>query len=160
MGWKGILKAELEDAYQAARGLILRIEPNSLDWKPQAGENWMTTGQLLYHLTDACGSMFDGFVNGKWEFGEGDSLPSVESPSQALERLDDDRHRAMEVLDGLREADLVDRTVVAPWQKEGHPLGYQLSAMIDHLHSHKSQLFYYLKLQGQPVHTGHLWGME
>jgi len=21
------------------------------------------------------------------------------------------------------------------------------------------QLFYYLKLQGKPVHTGHLWGM-
>jgi hypothetical protein len=30
--------------------------------------------------------------------------------------------------------------------------------MVDHLASHKSQLFYYLKLMGRPVHTGSLWG--
>jgi hypothetical protein len=24
---------------------------------------------------------------------------------------------------------------------------------------HAGQLFYYLKLQGKPVNTGHLWGM-
>ena len=31
--------------------------------------------------------------------------------------------------------------------------------MIGHLSTHKNQLFYYLKLQGLPVHTGHLYGM-
>jgi hypothetical protein len=31
--------------------------------------------------------------------------------------------------------------------------------MIGHLAQHKAQLFYYLKLQGKPVHTGHLYGM-
>ena len=30
---------------------------------------------------------------------------------------------------------------------------------VDHLKEHKAQLFYYLKLQGKPVHTGNLWGM-
>lgn len=29
---------------------------------------------------------------------------------------------------------------------------------IHHLDRHKSQLFYYLKLQGQPVNTADLWG--
>jgi hypothetical protein len=30
---------------------------------------------------------------------------------------------------------------------------------IHHLQQHKGQLFYYLKLQGKPVNTEHLWGM-
>jgi hypothetical protein len=31
--------------------------------------------------------------------------------------------------------------------------------MVGHLAQHKGQLFYYLKLQGKPVNTAHLWGM-
>jgi hypothetical protein len=31
--------------------------------------------------------------------------------------------------------------------------------MVEHLAQHKGQLFYYFKLQGKPVNTGHLWGM-
>jgi hypothetical protein len=30
---------------------------------------------------------------------------------------------------------------------------------VQHLAQHKGHLFYYLKLQGKPVHTGDLWGM-
>jgi hypothetical protein len=37
-------------------------------------------------------------------------------------------------------------------------LGQRLLQMVAHLAQHKAQLFYYLKLQGKPVHTGHLWG--
>ena len=31
--------------------------------------------------------------------------------------------------------------------------------MVEHLATHKAQLFYYLKLQGKDVDTMHLWGM-
>jgi hypothetical protein len=27
-----------------------KVDPNSLDWKPESGTNWMTVGQLLKHL--------------------------------------------------------------------------------------------------------------
>ena len=37
-------------------------------------------------------------------------------------------------------------------------LGRQLLQMVQHLDRHKSQLFYYLKLQGKPVTTAELWG--
>jgi len=30
---------------------------------------------------------------------------------------------------------------------------------VNHLLSHKGQLFYYLKLQGREVNTMHLWGV-
>jgi len=36
-------------------------------------------------------------------------------------------------------------------------LGLRLLQMIEHLKMHKSQLFYYLKLQGLPVNTMDLW---
>ncbi len=57
------------------------------------------------------------------------------------------------------ENDLANKTVTAPWDPTPRPLGYRLNEMIDHLISHKAQLFYYLKLQGKPVNTGNLWGM-
>jgi uncharacterized damage-inducible protein DinB len=158
MGWKEILRAELEVAYRAAGGLIDGVDAELMAWKPATGENWMTTGQLLYHLSDSCGSMFVGFVSGEWDFGDGESLPSVVHPVVAKERLTADRAKALGVLDGLSESELTDRHVAAPWQKVSYPLGFQLSQMIDHLNSHKSQLFYYLKLQGKPVGMQNLWG--
>jgi hypothetical protein len=57
------------------------------------------------------------------------------------------------------EDDLANRMVAAPWSPVPLPLGYQLNLMVSHLAQHKAQLFYYLKLQGVPVNTGHLWGM-
>lgn len=38
-------------------------------------------------------------------------------------------------------------------------LGVRLMQTVGHLTQHKSQLFYYLKLQGRPVNTMHLSGM-
>jgi len=37
-------------------------------------------------------------------------------------------------------------------------LGWHLLQMVRHLDQHKGQLFYYLKLQGEPVNTADLWG--
>ena len=52
-----------------------------------------------------------------------------------------------------------DEPTVAPWNPMPSPLGSMLLMGITHLNQHKGQLFYYLKLQGKPVHTGTLWGM-
>jgi len=38
-------------------------------------------------------------------------------------------------------------------------LGKHLLQMVQHLVQHKTQLYYYLKLMGRPVNTGHLYGM-
>jgi hypothetical protein len=38
-------------------------------------------------------------------------------------------------------------------------LGHRLLSMVLHVMQHKGQLYYYLKLQGNPVNTGDLWGM-
>jgi len=158
MDWKTILIEQVKDAYRAAAGLLELVEDDQLSWKPESGENWMTTGQLLNHMADACGSMFKGFITGTWEFEEG--LEAVATVAEGKDKLVADKALALELLEGLTDNDLTTRMVQAPWEKKARPLGYSLALMVSHLDVHKSQLFYYLKLQGKAVDTALMWGMQ
>lgn len=163
-----LLHHRVEDAYHAAEGLLALVDEDKLSWKPATGSNWMTAAQLLKHMTDACGAAMKGFVTGEWGPPPGDQedtlpaagkLPAVKSVEEARRALAADKRLALEMIAKAGETNLTQNTVAAPWDPTPRLLGYQLDAMIDHLISHKAQLFYYLKLQGKPVHTGHLWGM-
>jgi len=174
MNWTDLLKEGIEDNYRAAEGLVNMVKDSELNWKPATGQNWMTMGQLLLHLTGACGSCCKGFVTGDWGFPEGvdpsnippdqmlptaDKLPAVKSVAEAKTLLAEDRKLALQMLKEAGEKNLESRMVSAPWDKTQAPLGCQLLSMIGHLTLHKSQLFYYLKLQGKPVSTPNLYGM-
>jgi uncharacterized damage-inducible protein DinB len=163
-----LLRHRAEDAYHAAEGLLALVDEDKLSWKPETGSNWMTTAQLLKHLSDACGAAMKGFVSGDWGPPPGDEenalptaekLPAVLSVDEARRALAADKRLALEMIAKAGETDLTQKRVASPWDPTPRLLGYQLSEMIDHLISHKAQLFYYLKLQGKPVNTGHLWGM-
>ena len=52
MNWTKTLEAEMENNYRAAEGLIKLVDKDKLSWKPATGANWMTTGQLLQHITE------------------------------------------------------------------------------------------------------------
>ena len=169
MNWTELLKSEVETTYSCTQNLIDMVDPDSLDWKPATGSNWMTVGQLLQHLTDACGGAMRGFVTGDWgippdvELAPEEMLPPAEklprasSIAQTKALLAEDKQTALEMLAQCSEQDLAEKLVSAPWDPRELALGYQLLQMAWHLGSHKAQLFYYLKLQGQPVNTGHLW---
>ncbi len=174
MNWRELLMLELKGTYAVTEKLMSRVNDADLGWKPTTGTNWMTTGQVLMHLTNACGFCFKGFVTGDWGMPEKDEakedapegmllpaekLPTVESVAEALKLLAEDKSMALDMLAKCSDADLASKMVDAPWNPNKMALGLQLLMMIDHLKQHKSQLFYYLKLQGQPVHTGDLWGM-
>lgn len=58
-----------------------------------------------------------------------------------------------------RASGAMERPTPAPWDPTAMPLGQRLLEMVGHLKNHKGQLFYYLKLQGLPVNTTHLYGM-
>lgn len=174
MNWKTLLSDELEYLYRVTNGLLEMVDDDSLEWKPATGENWMTTGQLLMHVVHGNGPGFKGFVTGDWGMPEGMSLedmapedmlpsaekmPRVESVAEARELLARDRALAFEVLEGISEEDLANRELAAPWNPdETFVLGRHLLHSIRHTLQHKGQLFYYLKLQGKPVNTQHLWG--
>lgn len=169
MNWTKLLESEIEATYHATDGLMKKAGKLPLDWKPASGANWMTTGQLLAHLTSACGFCCKGFVTGDWgmpkDADQGDMLPpaekmpSVKSVAAARKALAKDKALALEMVRKVGEKGLGTKMVTAPWNPTPAPIGHQFLQMVGHLSQHKSQLFYYLKLQGLPVHTGDLWGM-
>jgi uncharacterized damage-inducible protein DinB len=175
MNWTQLLTAELDYLYRVTEQLFEKVDDERLDWKPDAGENWMTTGQLLMHTATSNGPGFKGFVSGDWGMPDGVSLedmepdemlpaaekmPTVESVAQARELLARDRQQAFEVLQSVSEDDLANRELAAPWNPgDSFALGRHLLHSIRHSIQHKGQLFYYLKLQGKPVNTADLWGM-
>ncbi len=174
MNWTELLKTEMETAYATTAALLDKVDPDGLDWKPATGCNWMTMGQLLKHTTEACGAACRAFVTGDWGLPEGvkiedippeemlppaEKLPTVENLAKAKIALTDDRAIALNMIEQSGEEQLACRKMAAPWNpKVERVLGWHLLQMVNHMERHKSQLFYYLKLQGKPVDTGDLWG--
>jgi uncharacterized damage-inducible protein DinB len=171
MKWKELLKGEVEYHFAVTENLFDLVEDGMLNWKPETGRNWMTTGQLLKHITESCGMCFKGFVTGDWGMPEGMEMPdgmqmptaeqmtAVSSVAEAKQLLADDKQVAFDMLDQCSEERLDTEPSPAPWDSSTVVLGYRLKQMVDHLFCHKNQLFYYLKLMGKPVDTGSLWGM-
>jgi uncharacterized damage-inducible protein DinB len=173
MNWTELLKSEIESNYTSADKLLDKVDADSLDWKPATGSNWMTVGQLLMHITNACGAPCKGFVTGDWGMPEGmkvedlkpeemlppaEAFPSVKSIEEARKLLAEDKALALEMIEKAGESDLAGKAVAAPWAPEvRYTLGRHLLQMVLHLDTHKAQLFYYLKLQGKPVNTVDLW---
>ncbi len=174
MNWTELIQSEIESAYSAAEKLVSKANDQMLGWKPSTGSNWMTTGQLLMHLSSSCGQPFKGFITGDWGFPKdvdpskmspeemlppAEKMPAVGSVAEAQKLLRQDKKNALESLAKCSERDLAQKPAPAPWESSPMILGQRLLQMLDHLKAHKGQLFYYLKLQGKPVNTGDYWGM-
>jgi len=174
MKWTELLKGEMKIAYASTEKLLDKVDPASFSWKPSSGENWMTMGQLLKHISEACGTGCRGFVTGDWGLPGGkkyeelpveemippaEKLPTVTSVEEAKKLLAKDRSLAFKMVDRAGERNLGNKMMAAPWAPKARVvLGAHLLHMVQHLEKHKSQLFYYLKLQGKPVSTPDLWG--
>lgn len=174
MNWTQFLETKVESTYATTLKLVDKVDAGSLGWKPSSGANWMTVGQLLKHLTIACGVAMKGLVTGDWGLPEGakmedlpademfppaEKLPSIASVDDARKQLLDDEAVALKIIADAGEEALALKEVTAPWSPgQSFPLGLQLFEMVLHLDRHKSQLFYYLKLQGKAVGTLDLWG--
>ncbi len=174
MNWTELLKSEIEYTYKVTDGLLDLVDQDSLDWKPSTENNWMTTGQLLMHLTNSCGAAMRGIVKGDWGLPEGvdinelspeemlppaDKLPTIRSVAETKELVAKDKQIALDILAECDEDDLANQTARVPWDATDMILGQRFLQMLTHLSKHNSQLFYYLKLQGKKVNTGHLYGI-
>ena len=150
------------------------VEGADLDRTPSEGDNWWTVGQLLRHITVFCGIWCKGFATGVWDdagdvdhakIPEGESLPrasayrSIDSVEAARDALSRDKALALLVIEQTTDTELLSKNAVAPCNPNPRVLGLRILDMVRHLESHKCQLFYYLKLMGKPVHTGHLYGL-
>jgi len=176
MNWKTLLAESFHYNYAVADKLMDLVNDSELNWKPATGSNWMTVGQLLYHIPEACGMCCKGFVTGDWGMpsdtppsvppaSEGgsmmptaESMRAVKSVAEAKERLAADKAVAFEMLNSVSEEELDTRIAKAPWDNMNFCLGRRMLEMVSHLQQHKGQLFYYLKLMGKDVNTMNLWG--
>jgi uncharacterized damage-inducible protein DinB len=174
VNWTQLLKNEVETAYATTLNLLDKVDADSLEWKPGSGSNWMTVGQLVRHITNACGEACKGFVTGDWGLPPGtkiedlspedmlppaEKMPAIGDIAQAKQLLLEDKAVALQMIDRAGERDLAEKRMAAPWAPGvERVLGWHLLQMVQHLDRHKSQLFYYLKLQGKPVNTMDLWG--
>jgi uncharacterized damage-inducible protein DinB len=169
-----VVRQDAEIVYAATEDLFRRVPSDALEWKPASGTNWMTVAQLLMHCTNACGMGIKGFLTGDWGLPEGvrfedmrpedmlppaSGMPSVGSVDEALRLLSEDRDLARKQLEGVGDSRLLGERSPAPWGGPEVTLFQHLESMVVHLGQHKGQLFYYLKLMGQEVDTGDLWGM-
>jgi hypothetical protein len=182
MNWTELLTREIDRTYASVDGLMKLVKKDDLGWKPKSGRNWMTTGQLLEHLTNACGWCIQGFVTGNWtppeppgkkgkakkpepemeltDLPSAKAMPTVKTVAEARKKLAADKQVALDMLAKAGERGLDETHVEAPWAPGvKKPLGQHALEMVDHLGQHKAQLFYYLKLQGKPVNTMNLYGM-
>jgi hypothetical protein len=184
MDWTPLLTAHIEATYKATDGLMKLVKKDDLAWKPKTGTNWLTTAQLLDHLTNACGWCIDAFLRDDWtppappptkgkakakKPAETDpatgmvlasGMPAVKSVAEARKKLEADKQVALAALAKAGEKGLAETMREAPWcPGVKKPLGQHALGMVEHLAQHKAQLFYYLKLQGKPVNTMHLYGM-
>jgi hypothetical protein len=174
MNWTELLKSQVESTYRATEGLLGMVDDKNLSWRPETGHNWMSMGQLLHHIPTACGHCMKGFVTGDWgmpgggdvsEMSPEEMLPPAEkmlaakSVAESRKGLAADKQIALEMIAKAGEKNLASQMVAAPWNPLPRALGPQLLEMVGHLNNHKGQLYYYLKLQGKQVHTGHLYGM-
>jgi len=172
MKWTELLHAEIEDKFRATEGLLARVDDSMLGFKPEAGENWMTLGQLVHHLPEACGFCMRGFVTGDWPVPEGvdpdapmemptaESMVSAPNVADARRRLAADKELAHAMVEEAGEERLANEACPAPWDPTPMPLGRRLLGMVEHLSVHRAQLFYYLKMQGRSVDTMALYGVE
>ncbi|MFT7619117.1 MAG: hypothetical protein ACI97A_002766 [Planctomycetota bacterium] len=172
MNWTELLNTQAKVAYRVVDSMTEKIDESTLGWRPESGENWMTVGQLLEHIKIACGAVMLGFATQDWSalMPDGDmtpneamptaeSQPTCESLAEFKTAIEKDRELAIRLIEETSEEDLSNKKTSAPWNPEERVLGAQFLECIEHLNSHKAQLFYYLKLQGVSVDTRDLWGV-
>ncbi len=181
MQWTQLLSNKMEESYATADSLMGLLTDDELDWKPATGKNWMTVGQVLMHLTNSCGFCCNGFATGEWGIPEGsapssdspenggtetdmlppaEALPSVATVAEARALLGQDKDLAFAVIKEAGEEKLESEMSAAPWDPaNSQNLGSHCLGMVQHLDSHRHQLFYYLKLMDKDVNTMTLWNM-
>ena len=119
-----------EGIFNAARGLMKLTPEEKLDFKPM--DRVMTIAQILKHLTGSLGASFFMAVHNSWpDIPEEEMLP----PAEKLPKSNS-------VEEAIKETD-------QDWELLKQ----------EHLSNHRMQLFIWLKLSGEKLNTGHLYGM-
>jgi len=146
--------------------LVARAPADQLDWRPVP--SCMTLGELLQHSATAVTPMIAMAVTGDMgpemtpeelqaAVANGDFLSSV-TVDEAVKLVAEQKAALTELLAQCSPEDWTSVTRTMPWGTSGTISCLAVEA-IDHGAGHRYQLFMYLKLLGQELHTAHLYGM-
>ena len=153
-----------DDIMEPVEGLFRTVPPGGVDWKPT--EMSFSTGQLMAHIVLSTRLYADGIATGDWGMS---SLRQVfvvnrRTPSMEVEETvtawRESRAYFRRTIQGLSEEEFQHGEVF------GLPFGgpvvrWRLALFAaEHLVSHKAELFMYVKLLGERVHTGHLYSLK
>jgi len=150
------------DAYRPVETMMRMVPADKLEWRPKP--NFMSLGQLVYHLAEGVGLPLRCLITGEWPFsGEEqmeevmklENLPSC-TVAEARKKLEADKAILRQCLDGVSEEDFAHKVFTAPWGAQGK-LERMAIDFREHFTNHKMQLFTYLKLLGLPVNTDTLY---
>ena len=149
--------AEYAEAIHRPSAKLISLAPASkADWKPGPG-NIMSLGQLLHHLSTCPGGLVMAINNA---FPPGDvyqkfiqeDLKNTKTPEIAGRELLRGWDEAKAALAGINPTVFQGRMVSVPWGPP-MPMWRTCLGMAEHWLNHKYQLFFYLKLLGEPVNT-------
>ena len=154
----------IEGYYKAARGLINLTPEDKFDFKPMEG--LMTVAQVLKHVATCLGASLAMAVHNDWpEIPEDEMLPPVEkmpksnSVEEALKEIDDDWELLKHEMEKITDGEFTGNKVTVPWMPFPMTIEEYMMQAMEHLSNHRMQLFIWLKLAGEKLHTGHLYGM-
>ena len=154
----------IEGIYKATRGLIELTPDNKLDFRPKDG--LMTIAQVLKHLESCLGASLSMAVNNSWpEIPEEEMLPPAEklpksnSPAEALKEIDQDWELLKQEFEKITDGEFNQNKIDVPWMPFPMTLLEFMMQAMEHLSNHRMQLFIWLKLSGENLNTGHLYGM-
>jgi uncharacterized damage-inducible protein DinB len=153
-----------DDVMEPVEGLFLAVPPDRVAWKPTNSS--FSTGQLMAHIVLATRSYADGIATGEWGMS---SLRQVfvanrRTPTMAVEESvkawRDNRAYFNRKIQELSEEEFQHGEVFGiPFS--GPVVRWRLALFAaEHLLSHKAELFMYIKLMGERVHTGHLYSLR
>lgn len=150
--------------HKAALGLIKITPEEKLAFKPL--DDAMTIAQVTKHLTGCLGESLSMAINNAWpSMPEEDMLPAAEklpksnSIEEAVKEIEKDWVLLEEELGKISDEDFNNKKINVPWMPFPMTIKEYMMQALEHLSNHRMQLFIWLKLSGEKVNTGHLYGL-
>jgi uncharacterized damage-inducible protein DinB len=155
----------VEGIFKATRGLIQSTPDEKLEFKPKEG--LMTIAQVLKHVSNALGESLSMAINNTWpQIPADEMLPAAEkmpestSAAEALKEIDHDWELLKQEFEKITDGEFNQNKINVPWMPQPMTYAEFMMQAMEHLSNHRMQLFIWLKLSGEALHTGHLYGME
>ncbi|MCP4221678.1 MAG: DinB family protein [bacterium] len=155
---------QMQRVQKPLKNMLELVPEDKLDWAP--GEGFMKMKQLLKHLSENW-IIVKKMVTNDFPFsGPDDMETSMKlenlgsfTVKEALQAMAKDLEDGINYLENeISDEDFFNKVVSAPWGFKGE-IWKAVGMANDHQIGHKMQLHIYLKMLGQPVHTGTLYGM-